>query len=1693
GRKYKEIDGAVGIFSRHLPVHLPLAPDASFESVIRALSQEHGELYGWQEFFDWQALARFGAETTTFFPFAFAAIEEHGHWRANGLQARLVGVVAEIDRYQVRLTLLRRDPELLLEWSYDTSQLAAGAACLLAEQLSTLLRQALAAPARPIGEIALVGPEERHLLLNAFAGERAAVAEERVYRHCEAWAAATPAAVAVSCEGEDLSYGELNARANRLAHRLIALGVGPETVVAIHLPRSLELLVALLAIHKAGGAYLPIETELPADRIAWLLAAGAAALVLARRAGCGALPPSGPPRVVLDDAAEAAAIAGQPDGNPEPAAVGGNLCYLLFTSGSTGQPKAVAVEHRQLAAYVTAIAARLAPAPGWSFASVSTLATDLGNTAIFPALAAGGRLHLITEERAADPALFAAYVRQHPIDCLKIVPSHLAALLTAAEPRQALPRRWLLTGGEGCRWDLVGRVWRERPSCRWLNHYGPTEATVGCATYEILDLPPEPTPVVPLGHALANTSILLLDQALELAPIGVAAELCVAGDGLARGYFSRPELTAERFVPRPLGGEPGARLYRTGDLARRRLDGVVEFLGRIDQQVKIRGFRVEPAEIESALMASPAVEQAAVVARPAASGDLALVAYVVPHRERALPVHRWVQLARQGLVEERATCRLPNGLRVVHLNPRETRYLYQEIFERREYLRHGIAIAAGDCIFDVGANIGLFSLFLATAVAPDLEIHAFEPAAAAFQALRLNAALYGWRGRLYDCALSNRKGREPFTFYPGLSLVSSLYPDLAEEREVVRSFVAGDPAGAAVESGLLEDLLDERLASQQVLVPLRTLSSVLAESGVERVDLLKIDVQKSELEVLAGIELADWPRIRQVVVEVHDRDGALRQASDLLLAHGFTVAAEQPESAAGTRLHTLYATRPAAARRTAAGSPVPAAPPAPWTWQEPAALIAELERFARAKLPQQMVPAQFVLLDELPLTAAGKLDRRALPEPAAERGGGEPAAAPPETTVEQVLAEIWREVLGIDQVGRDSDFFALGGHSLLATQVVARVRKVFDVELALRRFLNAPALRDLAGTVEELLRGQRLPPMPPLVPVARDQPLPLSFAQQRLWFIGQLEPQSTAYNLFYPLRIRGDLDLAALRATIAAIVRRHEVLRTVFRCAGGEPEQVVKAAGPLPLPLVELGAIAPAARQAAVQLIAAAQAERPYDLSRDLPLRHLAVRLAPGEHVLMMTLHHVATDRWSMAILIRELQALYEDFSRGLDPRLPDLPLQYADFAAWQRRWIQGAVLDAELAFWTARLAGLPPLLELPLDRQRPAVQSYRGVDHPLRIQGEVAGGLRRLGRRHAATPFIAVLLGYYILLQRYTGRTDLCCGMPIAGRRHVETEGLIGFFINTLVLRAALPVELTVAAALARVREVWLEADLHQELPFERLVEALKVAPSRQHSPVFQASIDFGVRAEPLARPLSGNLRLEPVAIAGSKVHFDLGLTIMQREAAFTGTLEYCVDLFDAATIGRMAGHLMLALEQMVEDPDRRLGDLVLTSAAERQQLLGEWSGGPAPYPRQATLHARFARQAAATPDRVAVVASGRALSYGELGRRAGTWAERLRQLGVSPEVRVGLCAGRSLERVIGTLAILEASGAYVPLDPGLPQERLAWLVRDSGTQVLVTEEALRASLPAMGLPVLSLDAAPEAAAAAPPAVAAAGGTGMA
>ncbi|HEX4954995.1 MAG TPA: amino acid adenylation domain-containing protein, partial [Thermoanaerobaculia bacterium] len=1361
-----QVESMVGLFINTLPVRSEvhagdrLLPWLRDLQTVQARARQFSfaplaSIQRWAEVPAGQALF------STLLVFENYRLEEAAGPRAGSAQVTLEDTAfADGSSYPLSL-ILRPDAPISLRVLYSRERFEATAIDRLLGHLIALAEGALRAPASRLGELDLLSPAERQQLCREWSDTRVAYGEagEGATLHglIGRLAERDPEAVAVVCGDEALSYRQLIAGARGLAGRLVALGARPDGLVGIAAERSLELMVGLLAILEAGAAYVPIDPSYPAERLAFMLADSEVPLLLTLEAHRQSLPEpwrTGPGTLVLDreELLRHGAACGPCTGR---GGGGDRLAYMIYTSGSTGRPKGAMNSHRAILNRLLWMQAEYRLGPGDRVLQKTPVSFDVSVWELFWPLMTGATLVLAEPGRHGDGSYLAAEIARRRITTLHFVPPMLRVFLAEPDLSGCDSVRRVMASGEALPGELAQRCYARLPQgARLHNLYGPTEAAVD-VTYWACPPSAEVLPV-PIGRPIANTAIHVLDERFAPTPIGVPGEVAIGGVNLARGYWRRPGLSAEKFVPDPVGEVEGERLYRTGDLARRWAGGEVEYLGRIDFQVKIRGFRIELGEIEAALLGCAGVLAAAVVVRPGPSGDGQLVAYFV----------------------------------------------------------------------------------------------------------------------------------------------------------------------------------------------------------------------------------------------------------------------------------------------TEAGSKVSPA---------------ELRRALGSRLPEHMVPAFWLHLDALPLTPSGKLDRKALPAPGgalAEAG----LADPPEGPLEELVAGVWCEVLGLSRVGRGASFFELGGHSLLATRVVARLRETLGLEVPLRELFEHPRLVELAAALEERLRGAEGRARPALearsraeAPGGGAERLPLSWAQERLWFLEQWEPGGSVYNVPLALRLSGELSVPALAASLGVVEARHESLRTRFAGSGESAWQEVAAPRrPWPLPVVDVSGLATPVAEGEARRLMQQDMERGFDLARGPLWRGLLVRLGEAEHGLLLLLHHIASDGWSLGVLTRELVALYQAGGEEAAAGLPELPVQYGDYALWQRSWLSGELLAAELAWWRERLSGWGGLLELPWDRPRPAQRSSAGSALGFAVPAAVVGQLRAWGRRHGATLFMTSLGALQALLARLAGTERLVVGTPVAGRTERSTEELIGFFVNTLVVRGDLAGSPTGAELWGRVREELLAAWSHQEVPFEKLVAELEPERSPSFTPVFQ--VMFALQNAPRQRGGVAGLALSSWEWQRWSAKFDLTWSAVEEEGGGVRVaVEWSTALFDRTTIERWGRSYGTLLAAMAAAPERPVAALPWLSAAERWQLLGEWNDSAAAFPREATISSLFAEQVALRGEALALAWDDEQWSYGALEVWSAALARRLQARGAGLETPTVVALERSPEMVVAFLAILRLGSFYVPIDPSYPVFRQRLIVEEMGAALVV------------------------------------------
>jgi amino acid adenylation domain-containing protein/non-ribosomal peptide synthase protein (TIGR01720 family) len=1102
------------------------------------------------------------------------------------------------------------------------------------------------------------------------------------------------------------------------------------------------MMVGILGILKAGGAYVPIDPEYPQDRISYMLEDTGAALIVSSKSGREKL--TGTATVIELDA-EWEEIEKEKAGNPQTDISPEQLAYVIYTSGSTGRPKGVMIEHKSVVNLLTGISNEVGFTSSSCLLSVTTYSFDICYLELYMPLINGARLVIVSRTTASDGFLLKESLSDYCPTHMQGTPSTWQLLADANWGNEEGVK--MLIGGEAVKEGIkeyltgMGDAW---------NVYGPTETTIWSTIKKLAA-----SEKITIGKPLQNTQVYILRDDQGLSPVGVTGEICIGGDGLARGYRNRTELTAKKFIKDSFSKEPGARLYKTGDLGRWLPDGDIECLGRIDDQVKIRGYRIELGEIESVLNQSEQVRQGVVLAKEDGGGNMRLVGYVIP----------------EGALDKQA-----------------------------------------------------------------------------------------------------------------------------------------------------------------------------------------------------------------------------------------------------------------------------------------------IQGYLRSKLPDYMVPSLWLELEQIPLTPNGKIDRKALPD--AELKSMTVEYVLPRNETEAKLAEVWQDLLGIARVGTYDNFFELGGHSLLAMRVASAVRRELNVELTIKDLFVYPDIASLGAYIEDQSKELLQPAM---VAVERPAYIPLSFSQERLWFIDRLGG-SVQYHLPAVLRLKGSLNREILEKTLRAVINRHEVLRTVILEHDGQGYQQIIGADSWALGISEeLTGGTEDLTQLISNLIT-----KPFDLSADYMLRADLIRLDVNEHILVVTMHHIASDGWSISVLVKEVIELYASYVEKRPAELPVNKIQYADYAVWQRQYMRGEVLENKLGYWKKKLEDVLPL-HLPADYGRPQVQSSRGDRRSFNIEKELSARLQTLSQQQGVTLYMTMLAAFKVLLYRYSGQEDICIGTPMAGRGHHELGELMGFFVNTLALRSRLRGDMPFSELLQAIKDTTLEAYVHQEVPFEKVVEAVVKERDMNRNSLFQVVFTFQNTPEVPELRL-GELSLTEEAVNHTTSTVDMVLYITETNAGIDGTVEYCTDLYKGGTIERMISHYINILASIAVSTDKQIGLLSMLNNEEEEQLLLEFNDTAVEYSTDKSIIDLFEDQVIKHPETIAVVFGQDKLTYNELNARSNQLAQYLQFQGVRAETLVPICIERSMEMIVGILGVLKSGGAYVPIDPDYPADRIGYMLEDTGAELVLSSSRSREKLNA-GISVIELD----------------------
>jgi amino acid adenylation domain-containing protein/non-ribosomal peptide synthase protein (TIGR01720 family) len=1264
-----------------------------------------------------------------------------------GLDLEVLRVSLGTTKFDLYLDVTEQEDSLLGVIEYKTHLFERAMVARIAEQFYIVLDTMVKTPQILVSRIPLVtGAEYDRIVKTWNENARLECDEEMLHSLFERQVSRSPNATAIVDANRPISYAELDAWSNRIGHMLRDLGIASEDRIGVCLERTPGLIAVLLGILKSGAAYVALDPAYPADRLRYIASDSASrALFIEGRSRELFVGYAG----LLLEASNASDYSSAPlncQVSPRSAA------YLLYTSGSTGRPKGAVLEHRNATTFLSWARNTFPSELKGCVAASTSICFDSSIMEIFGPLIAGGSVLMVSN------ALALAELRDEPrIDMISSVPSAVREICHAPVFRHVST---VIMAGEPISRQMLDDIQAGAPSASLFNLYGLTEVTTYSTMARLKPGPDQP----PIGRPIQNTQVYIVDRNLRPVPPGMTGELYIGGDGLARGYWSRPALTAQRFLPDPFSGRKGGRLYRTGDRARWRVDGQIELLGRVDSQIKLRGYRIELREVEAVLKEHPEVREAVAFMTESNGGQL--IAYVT-----------------------------------------------------------GISAAE-----------------------------------------------------------------------------------------------------------------------------------------------------------ICSTDLATW---------------------------------------------------------------------------------------TRAKLPEYMIPTAIEVLEAMPLTPNGKLDRNALSVPDTLAKTRDASLVSARDRIEEVIVDVWREVLNLPEVGIYDDFFDLGGHSLLAVRVASRLGSAFRIPVPVRLLFTERTVDRFAKEVAKAIRNSPTPLPPPLRALKRTEATPLSFSQEQLWFLDQSHPDAAINSLSACLQVQGELNLGVLQRSLDQLIERHESLRTSFSSAHGEPVASIAPEAAVNLERLEIGGGDEAANERRLTELAREFALRPLALDTSPLLRALIVSLGPFRHALLINLHHMICDGWSLGILIRELGELYRSGLEGTEFHLPPLPYQYSDFTIWQREQLESGAFDQQIEFWKKVLRPTDCSLKLSTDRARPARPSLRGSRVDFTIDPVTVGQMKKLATGCAATLFMVLAAAVKSLLLLSTGEQTITLRTPVAGRNTTETEGIVGSFVNELVLQTTLNDNPTFRQVLNAVRETALAAFANSDVPFARVVRELQPTRNPKYQPFSQVTLAVQ-NTQPLELKIPG-ATVELVELATGFSKMDLHFNARERSGALLVTLTYNSDLFDEVTAQRMANDLKNLLESSVRDPDRRLTTSSLSHGTAPGQVLQRYGAGN--WNRPVLVQDRIARQARLRPNAIAVVFDAEETTYAALQRRSNRLARELRRRGVIPEDRVAVCLERSSEVVIALLGILRSGGVYVPLDFKQPQQRLRYLLDDTRPKLLITDAGTEGVVSRPGLTTIRID----------------------
>ncbi|NOG44269.1 MAG: amino acid adenylation domain-containing protein [Calditrichaeota bacterium] len=1719
-RNRKEIENLIGFFVNTIVLRARFEEDISFNSLVKHISSDVAEASDNQDVpFDSIVESLVPKRELSYSPlfqvmFDFQSAPILG---SKELKVDILDIEIEVAKFDLLLLMLDTPDGIKCTFEYNTDLFATPTIVRFSQFFTTLIKAITSNPDQMVSELSLIDEAAtKKIIYDWNKTESKYSSEASVHELFEKQVEKSPDSIAVSYGEYKVNYRELNENANKLAHYLINNGVEKGAHVALYMERSIEMITSFIAILKAGGVYVPLDTSYPKERLTFMLEDSNAVILLSQEQLADKLPETDIQILNVDFSEEKINKINKTT-NPDINISSGEKAYIIYTSGSTGKPKGVVVPHKAITRLVLNTN-YVDFSKSIVMAQVSNASFDAATFEIWGALLNGGKLVGIKKEIMLSTKNFVAELRKHKINTSFVTVAFFNQIISEV-PDAFKTFDTLMFGGEAATPSSVYKAFKSGPPKRLLNGYGPTENTTFSCWYEVKNIEENATNV-PIGKPIANSTCYVLDKNLKIVPVGVPGELFVGGDGLALGYHDREDLTNERFIADPFSKKPGARMYKTGDLVAYLEDGNIEFISRIDQQVKLRGFRIELGEIESILKNHPEIDESIVLARKNKNDETQLVAYIIKKNNNEIESSNIKTFLLKSLPDYMVPViyitidkipHTPNGKidRKALPDPEDYRPAVKNKFiAARNDLEKLLVktwqdilglnqVGVYDNFFDIGGNslkAAVFTNRIQKEFNETMHVGAiFKAPTVAELAMYINEyfpekikSYFGSEIKSADeyKIILSEDGEIEKIKQDDIDLFSSLIHPLAELPAEVSSRSSKNPRAVFLlsppRSG--STLMRVMLAGNKNLfsppeLDLLTFNTLQERKEAFSKDGLQIWLE-SPLQAIMEAKSCDVEKAKMIMADFESKKLSVKDfyfemqnwLSDKLIVDKTPTYAFDPnilkrmEEDFEDPLYIHLVRHP----------------------------YAMIYSFIEAKLDQNFFRHKHSFsrreLAELIWIISNRNIvefLQSVPEERQVQIRFEDILADPKSNMENLCRfmnidfsndmlkpyEGKKMTAGISENSQMVGDFKFYLHKNINSSVADKWRTyhsndfLSDSSWEIAEQFGYAVEKDIAKNQNEKSSITSIPAVP------RDEDLVLSFAQERLWFLDQMNPNDIQYNIPSAIRIKGELKKEILKKSLNEIVNRHETLRTIFQSSTGKALQLIIQG--LSFPIIEHDISNRSLSQEELDnealKIANEEVAKPFNLATGPLIRSLLLKVAEDEFILVLVFHHIISDGWSGNIFINELASLYNSLSQGNQPSLPQLPIQYADFASWQREWLSEERLQSQQSFWENQLKNAPPLIELSTDFPRTQSTNFDGKRDVFHIPENLYLNLKKLSKKHNTTLFTTLLAAFVTFLYRYSNQDDITVGTPTANRTRSEIEPLIGFFVNTLVLRSFLNDNMSFTDLLNQLKKTTADAFDNQDIPFEKLVNALQPERETTHSPLFQ--VMFSLQHSEIQKIELQDLSIRPFNFESSTSKFDLSLEMVEHTNRLVGIFEYKTDLFKEETINRMIDHFQFLLDEFVKDQDQLISKTKLFDAEDQKALLQKWNSAIIDYQNDGLIHQQFERQAKKTPDVTAVHFDIKSFTYNELNLRSNRLARYLQRKNAKAESIIGILMDRSTDMIEAILAIMKTGAAYLPLDPIYPTDRIQYMLEDSNAKLLLTKGNLAQNLSLGKTEIINID----------------------